>query len=173
MPGSGKTTLGRQLAAQYGHSFLDLDVAIEERAGQPIPAIFQTQGEAYFRQLEADTLREVVAGPEPLVLSTGGGTPCFHHNMDVLLATCTTLWLDVPVTVLAARLHSSKRAARPLLAAAPAPDQRALETWVRETLAGRSRFYAQAQLRLPDYTGTLTAALALLRPAGYKTQLSK
>ena len=170
MPGSGKSTLGRQLAAQYGYSFLDLDVAIEERAGQPIPAIFQAQGEAYFRQLEADTLREVVAGSQPLVLSTGGGTPCFHQNMDALKATCLTIWLDVPVAVLAARLQSSKRAARPLLAAAPATDQASLETWVRETLATRSLFYAQAQLRLPDYTGTLSAALALLRTAGYETK---
>ena len=175
MPGSGKTTLGRQLAAHYGCPFLDLDEAIVARAGREIPAIFQTQGEAYFRQLEADTLREVLARPGPLVLATGGGTPCFHENMSRLAAAGRTVWLDVPLPLLAARLRAAGLASRPLLAAATAgPGENApaasaanpLETWLYETLAARRRFYSKAELRLTDTA--LAPALALLGEAGLK-----
>lgn len=188
MPGSGKTTLGRRLAAHFALPFLDLDAAIEARAGRRIPAIFAAEGEAYFRQLEAATLREVMA-PQPggpLVLATGGGTPCFHENMGVLQAAGLTLWLDVPVRVLASRLQASDLTSRPLLAGRlgskegvgmgtapgagrpsptpPAPAD-ALETRLRETLAARRRFYALARLRLPG--AKLASALALLAAAGY------
>lgn len=190
MPGAGKTTLGRRLAAHFAYPFLDLDAAIEARAGRGIPAIFQAEGEAYFRQLEADTLREVVARPGPLVLATGGGTPCFHENMAVLQAAGLTVWLDVPLMVLAARLRAAGLASRPLLAATqtvappgpalaanpsptpvspanaptPAPAD-ALDAWLRETLAARHGFYALARLRLPD--AALAPALALLAAAGF------
>ncbi len=171
MPGSGKSTLGRRLAAHFAYPFLDLDAAIVARAGRSIPAIFAAEGEAYFRQLEADALREVVARPGPLVLATGGGTPCFHANLAVLQAAGLTLWLDVPVPVLAARLRRGGLAKRPLLAAAPAagptppgaPD--ALETQLRETLVARRGFYALAQLQLPDTR--LAGVLARLAKAGF------
>lgn len=172
MPGSGKSTLGRRLATSFGCPFLDLDAAIEERTGQRIPAIFKADGEAFFRQLEADTLREAATRPGPLVLATGGGTPCFHDNLAVLQAAGPTLWLDVPNSVLAARLQAAGLASRPLLAAAqPAFDEgeSPLETWLRETLAARSRFYALARLHLPNPgpVDVLPAALALLSKAGY------
>lgn len=170
MPGAGKSTLGRRLAAHYGGPFLDLDAVLVARAGRSIPAIFQAEGEAYFRQLEAAALRDVLARPGPLVLATGGGTPCFHHNLDVLQAAGLTLWLDVPVPVLAARLgRPAGLAARPLLAAATgASAEISLEAWLHETLTARRRFYALAHLRLPHSHHPLPQALALLQAAGYR-----
>ena len=169
MPGSGKTTLGRALAAHFGLPFLDLDAAVVARAGQDVPAIFRAHGEAGFRALEAEVLRDVLARPEALVLATGGGTPCFHHNLAALQARSFTLWLDVPVPVLATRLAAAaETAGRPLLAAAGPP-----EKWLRETLAARNQFYAQALLHCPDATASVAGLAARLATAGFAPLAAK
>ena len=162
MPGSGKSTLGRALAAHYALPFLDLDAEIVARAGQVIPAIFLQHGEAHFRQLEAAVLREVASRPEPLVLATGGGTPCFHDNLTVLAAG-VTLWLDVPVAVLATRLGAAaETASRPLLATTGPT-----EKWLRETLNARFQFYCRAQLRCTEASCTAADVAAQLAAAGF------
>jgi len=143
MPGAGKTTLGRALATFYSVPFYDLDEEIVRREGRSIADIFAQEGEAYFREREAATLRAVVAEHEKLVLATGGGTPCFHDNMEVLLDTGLALYLAVPVELLVQRLHRAA-AARPLLAGLPDPE--ALTTRLRETLAAREQFYNRAPL---------------------------
>lgn len=163
LPGAGKTTLGRRLATHYGRPFLDLDAAIAADAGCAIPAIFAAEGEAGFRTREAAMLRQVLAAPgPPLVLAAGGGTPCFHDNMTLLNAAGFTVWLDVPVPALAARLAAAGSASRPLLAAAEAP-----EKWLRETLAARQRFYQLARLRCTGAGFTLAAVVAQLAAAGF------
>jgi shikimate kinase len=167
LPGAGKTTLGRELARHFNRPFVDLDAAIESRAGRPVSDIFATSGEAAFRTLEAAVLREVLAQPgAPLVLATGGGTPCFHENMALLNKAGPTLWLDVPVPVLAARLPPAEVAKRPLLAAAGGA-----EAWLRETLAARHVFYAQARLRCAAAC-TLPAVVAQLAAAGFAAPAS-
>jgi shikimate kinase len=162
LPGAGKTTLGRQLAAHFNRPFLDLDAAIEARAGRAVSQIFADEGEASFRALEAAVLREALAHPgPPLVLATGGGTPCFHDNMALLNRAGLTLWLDVPVEALAARFSAAEVAKRPLMAAAGGA-----EAWLRETLTARLRFYAQARLRC-SAACTLPAVVAQLAGAGF------
>lgn len=163
MPGSGKTTLGRALAAHFALPFRDLDAEIVARAGQLIPAIFLQHGEAHFRRLEAEMLAEISARPGPLVLATGGGTPCFHANLTVLNATGCTLWLDVPVPVLAARLGAAaETASRPLLATTGPT-----EKWLRETLDTRKQFYQQAQVRCRPATDPVSTIVAQLVTAGF------
>ena len=162
LPGAGKTTLGRQLAAHFNRPFLDLDAAIEALTGRSVREIFAAEGETHFRSLEATVLREALRHPgPPLVLATGGGTPCFHNNMALLNDAGPTLWLDVPVDVLAARLPPSEVAKRPLVAAAGGA-----EAWLRETLARRMMFYAQARLRC-GAACTLPAVVAQLAGAGF------
>ena len=170
LPGSGKTTIGRRLAAHYGWEFRDLDVDIVAQAGCPIPELFAAEGEAGFRQREAAALRAVAArsGP-PLVLATGGGTPCFHDNLGVLRATGFVLWLDVPLPELKRRLARRNQAAtRPLLAAttAAATPQAALADWLDRTLAARSGFYTQARLRHPG--GPAGEVATALEAAGFQ-----
>ena len=162
LPGSGKTTLGRQLAAHFKRPFLDLDLAIEVRTGRGVREIFAEDGEEEFRALEAAMLREALSHfGQPLVLATGGGTPCFHDNMTLLNRAGPTLWLDVPIAVLAARLAPEEVAKRPLIAAAGGA-----EAWLRETLKARTKFYAQARLRCAAAC-TLPAVVAQLAAAGF------
>jgi shikimate kinase len=168
LPGSGKTTIGRRLAAHYGLEFRDLDVDIVAQAGRTVPEIFAAEGEVGFRQREADALRAVAARPgPPLVLATGGGTPCFHDNLGVLHATGFTLWLDVPLPELVRRLVRGS-STRPLLAATAAHEspETALFEQLSRTLAARERFYSQARLR---YSGaaTVAAIVAALADAGF------
>ena len=159
MPGAGKTTLGRALATAYAVPFLDLDEEIVRREQRSVSELFAQEGEEYFRQREADVLRDVTARYPALVLATGGGTPCFHHNLDVLLETGLTLYLAVPVPVLLQRLLRSA-AARPLLATLP--DEAALENRLHETLAARQQFYDRAPLRCTAPTCSLEAVQQLL-----------
>ena len=175
LPGSGKTTLGRRLATLYDRPFLDLDAVIVAAAGQDIPAIFAAEGEAGFRQREAAALREVASRPAPLVVATGGGTPCFHDNMRVLLATGFALWLDVSLATLARRLAGGMQAGtRPLVAAvqgatALETPENSVKRWLGQTLAARRRFYSLAPLRCSGTLGTRPASIvAALAESGFR-----
>ncbi|MET4105720.1 shikimate kinase [Hymenobacter sp. UYP22] len=159
MPGAGKTTLGRALAVANELPFLDLDEEIVRREQRSVSEIFAQDGEEYFRQREADVLRDVVAEHPRVVLATGGGTPCYHHNLDVLLATGLTLYLAVPVLELTRRLLAAA-ATRPLLAALP--DAAALQNRLHETLAARQRFYDRAPLRCTAPTCSVEAVQQML-----------
>lgn len=143
MPGAGKTTLGRGLAVAYEVPFVDLDEEIVRQEGRSIPDIFAAEGEEYFRAREGAVLHDVVARYPKMVLATGGGTPCFHNNLDILLETGITLYLDVPVEKLIDRILAAHKT-RPLLASTP--DAAALEARLRETLRLRERFYTRAPL---------------------------
>ena len=95
LPGSGKSTLGRQLARRLGVAFLDSDHVIEERIGCPIRTFFEREGEERFRDLEQATIDELTAGSTPAVLSTGGGAvlraanrACLRERAQVVYLHC-------------------------------------------------------------------------------------
>ena len=140
MPASGKTTFGKRLAKALNYPFFDLDWEIEKKSGMSIPDIFSKNGEEHFRLLERETVREV--SPSPAVISTGGGAPCFHGNMDWIVHSGFAIFLDMPVKVLADRAW--KRAgSRPLL------NQSSLEEMKQEIELKREHrlpFYQKAHL---------------------------
>lgn len=138
--GCGKSYWGKWGAAQLGCPFLDLDNAIELAAQASIAQIFEKAGEAGFRALERQQL-QATAGQPPAIVATGGGAPCFFDNMAWMNAHGHTLFIDVPPSVLAARL-APERAHRPLLREL---DDAALEIFIAERLALRRPFYEQAQ----------------------------
>ena len=114
MPGSGKSTLGKELAQRLDRNFFDLDAEIERMAGWVIPDIFAQVGEEYFRELENSVLMMLIKLNEPAVIATGGGAPCFFDNMDQMNAAGTTIFLDTPMDTLVERVKKEK-ASRPLV----------------------------------------------------------
>ena len=113
MPGSGKSTLGHQLADELLLSFVDLDKEIELYERKSIPEIFAEKGEDHFRQVESRLLREWAASGNSFVLATGGGAPCFFNGIDVINQTGLSIFLQVPVKELLKRMEQTK--GRPLL----------------------------------------------------------
>ncbi|TDQ30922.1 shikimate kinase [Zeaxanthinibacter enoshimensis] len=113
--GSGKSTVGKKLAAQLGIPFTDLDDYIEESLGNSIPEIFLNKGEIFFRKQEHLYLRKILESEGDKVIALGGGTPCYSNNMNLILEkTPHVFYLSVPIPELNARLLTGK-ADRPLI----------------------------------------------------------
>ena len=168
LPGAGKTTLGCALASALDWPFLDLDAEIERAAGRSISVIFEDDGEEAFRTQEAAVLRHVGLAA-PLVLATGGGTPCAHDSMDWLLAHGSVVWLDVAPAVIARRLALAPVVPvgnRPLLVAAAAASPQATESLLfallGQTLEARAPFYGRAPHRLTGADLTADVLRSLL-----------
>ncbi len=150
--GAGKTTLGRALAAAAGLSFIDLDCYIEQRYRKTIAQIFDEKGENAFREIEQRMLHEV-GEFEDVVISTGGGTPCFFDNIEYMNAQGITVYLDVPVERLFIRL-SIARSKRPLIRE---KSDEELRLFIEEKLQERGPHYSKAKYsfradRLEDRT---------------------
>ena len=111
--GAGKTTLGKAFARELNVPFIDLDWYIEERFHKSIRELFVERGEASFRELERNMLHEV-SEFENVIISTGGGTPCFFDNMDYMNGHGQTVFLDVHPDILFNRLRVATHQ-RPIL----------------------------------------------------------
>ena len=138
--GSGKTTVGKLLAARLGYSFVDMDAHIEEQQFKSVSKIFAERGEDEFRLLEQKCLHEV-AQFDDVIISTGGGAPCFFDNMDYMNACGDTVFLQVEPEVLFHRLKVAKQQ-RPLLAN---KSDEELMNFICEALQKRHPFYSQAK----------------------------
>lgn len=148
LPGSGKSTLGKTLAKAFELPFRDLDAAIVEKLGMSIPDVFKERGEAYFREQEALCLREILEAEEKVVLATGGGAPCFHQNMELILSRGLSIYLAVPYVELAKRLLAQDVATRPLLEGIQEPE--ALAVLLENKFAHRIPYYQKAGLHFSN-----------------------
>jgi shikimate kinase len=153
MPGSGKSTLGKELAQKLAVTFIDLDAEIERNEGQPIKTLFEIQGEPYFRQAEAAVLREVTAANQSFVMATGGGAPCFYEGIEFMNSVGLTVFLDIPVDELYHRLNGKESLQRPLLQVGSN-----LTDTLYQLRSSRLKFYEQATYRLtnPDVIKLVT-----------------
>ena len=140
--GAGKTTLGKAFARELNVPFIDLDWYIEERFHKSIRELFVERGEASFRELERNMLHEV-SEFEDVIISTGGGTPCFFDNMDYMNGHGQTVFLDVHLDILFNRLRVATHQ-RPILQGKTDEELRA---FIADALEKRAPFYVQARYR--------------------------
>jgi len=160
--GSGKTTVGRQLALALGIQFYDLDWYIEMRYHRTVAQIFAERGEEGFREMERNMLHEA-AEFENIVLSCGGGTPCFFDNMEYMNSLAETVYLKATPEVLAMHLKMGK-VERPLVKGKTEED---LLQYIKDSLKVREPFYMQAKhvldVTLLDNYDKIQTSVKLLR----------
>ncbi len=141
--GAGKTTIGKALSKELGATFYDLDWYIESRMRKTVAQIFAERGEEGFRKMEYNMLHEV-AEFENVIISCGGGTPCFFDNMDYLNQQGKTVYLKADPEVLYNHLLMGK-VERPLIKG-KSPEE--LIAYIREQLKKREEYYAKAKYTL-------------------------
>jgi len=137
--GSGKSTLGAQLARRIDYQFVDMDLLIEETAEMSVPEIFDEHGEEVFRKWEHDILLELCQS-EKIVISTGGGAPCHSGNMDLMNSNGCTIYLKLSPEALLSRLIRS-RTERPLI---KGKSETELLDFIRSLLEKREKYYMLA-----------------------------
>lgn len=147
LAGSGKTTLGKQLAGELDLPFVDLDWEIEGREKKSVREIFAQKGEDHFRKVEAELLREWAGSQKDFVMATGGGAPCFFDGMQVINDSGLSIFLNVPLEVLSDRLAATTD--RPLLDSAGEEERSKKIALLREA---RLPVYQKAHFILEDTT---------------------
>jgi shikimate kinase len=153
--GTGKSEVARQLALRLGWDWVDADVEIELKAGKSIAAIFADEGEAAFRDLEAEILAELV-GRDRTVLALGGGVILRPANRALLKQIGKVVWLTAEPETIARRLaaDTTTAARRPNLTAAGGLDE------IRRVLAQRLPLYRESSDALIDTENKLPADVA-------------
>jgi shikimate kinase len=139
MMGAGKSTIGRRLAARLRLPFTDADTEIEAAAGMSIPDIFETHGEAHFRDGEARVIARLLENG-PIVLATGGGAFMREETRTRIRAKAISIWLRADIDVIMRRVR--RRADRPLLQTADP------EATVNRLLGEREPVYQNADLTI-------------------------
>jgi shikimate kinase len=145
LPGSGKSTIGKELATALGILFVDLDLEIEKQEGRKITSIFKNDGENFFRQVESALLKEWCAAPLNFVMATGGGAPCYLNNMELIKNSGISFFLDVPPKEIARRIKNNQISDRPLLASVH-PEE--LKDKIEFLRSQRISFYLEANFSI-------------------------
>ncbi|MCY1486515.1 Shikimate kinase [compost metagenome] len=139
--GSGKSTIAYLLSEKTQISVYDLDKIIEERVGMSVKNIFDQKGEIYFRKLEHQIFKELISSDEQMILSLGGGTPCYANNHEMLNGSnIVSFYLKASIETLYSRLLSIKDN-RPLIAE---QEKEEMKEYIAKHLFDRSYYYNQA-----------------------------
>ncbi len=146
--GSGKTYWADWLSSKLNIPSFHLDEELEKTEGKTVAEIFTKNGENYFRQKETEALKSF-ANKDDFILSTGGGAPCFFDNMEWMNKHGITIWIDVPLEIIASRLKKEK-SHRPLIASVEDDN---LENFLAQMREKRKHFYSKAQHQLTGNIG--------------------
>lgn len=140
--GSGKSTQGKKLAKILRSTFIDLDLVISNKEGKSVQEIFSSKGEEYFRKKETENLEEIIKHKTQSVISLGGGTVCFHDNLDKVLKAGLVIYIKMSPEALHQRLSHSK-IQRPLLQNKTGEESLDL---IKDLLKKREKFYNKAHI---------------------------
>ena len=140
--GSGKSTIGSLLAKKLNYGFVDLDNYIETELNESISNLFKKKGEICYRIIESKTVKKICKVHSNIVLSLGGGTPCYDNTMSLLLQNPNvfTVYLKATSQTLYKRLNN-KKIKRPLISKIK---DKILQEFIAKHLFERSVFYSQA-----------------------------
>ncbi len=156
--GAGKTTIGRRLARKLDYQFIDLDELFEQKFHYSIANFFDHFGEEKFREIEHELLKQTIQENDNVIISTGGGTPCFYTNMDIMNEHGLTLYIKMHKDSLKHRLLRSKRR-RPVL---PGLKEDEMELFINKLMDCRGPIYEQAQLTVKGEDLKIEAIVSLL-----------
>jgi shikimate kinase len=150
LPGSGKSTIGKELSRKLNYQLIDTDDVICKKEGCSIEEIFANKGEDYFRKVEAAALKEVIK-TDKAIISTGGGTPCFFNNMEMINKNGVSIFLNIPLSDIKKRLLDISQMNRPLIKGKN-PDQ--VQNFLEDKLRERLPFYRQATIEFTNASVT-------------------
>lgn len=140
--GSGKSTIGKEVAKIVGIPFYDLDKIIEDTEKSSIKNIFSSKGEIYFRKIESEIFKTFMENNDDFILALGGGTPCYANNEQILkLEGVSSFYLKGSIDTLSNRLENEK-SNRPLLADLSKEE---LDDYIRKHLFDRGYYYLQSK----------------------------
>jgi len=143
--GSGKSIISAMLAQKTGIEFIELDEQIEKKCKMSIADIFASKGELYFRKLERELFLEFIQDSRKLIISTGGGTPCYYNNHELLqLDNVVSVYLKASIDTLTKRLNIDKET-RPLISHLSTEE---LSEFIAKHLFDRNFYYNQAQFKV-------------------------
>ena len=171
--GSGKSFFAEKIASMMNIPFIDLDVELEREEGASIGEIFSKKGEDEFRRIEASLLRQRVAsfcendrsavdtGNFVALIACGGGTPCFHDNIEWMNQHGLTIWINPPVEVLKQRLVLETEK-RPLIAGLSGE---LLENYIDTQLKVREQYYAKAKIQITNSATPIEEIIKMIKDA--------
>lgn len=139
--GSGKSSLGRKIARRLSVRYIDTDTEIERREGASVADIFCYEGEEHFRRMERELIAECAASGEDAVVSTGGGLPVWHDNMELMNSAGLTVYIRRTPEQIISRLTPYGRQRRPKFRGL---NDEELLAFMRSNMAEREPFYMQA-----------------------------
>ena len=159
--GAGKSAIGKSLSKNNGYKFYDLDKYIEEKEGRKISEIFNHNNEVYFRKIENSYLKEISLIKENKIISTGGGTPCFQNNFEIIdnLPNSLSVYLKASVETLMARLKDSIEK-RPLISHLQNPVE--LKEFIKKHLFERSFYYEKSKVKIKTDDLDVNAVVKLI-----------
>ena len=150
---AGKSTIGQSLAQKLQYDFLDTDLAIEKLTGESISELFKNRGEATFRQEEQKIL-SLAMTLDKIIIATGGGMPVFNGNLQKMLLTGTTIFLETDLDILSSRLRQADN--RPLHSG-----YKKLDSNITKRYAERLPYYREAHLTIVN-NGTADESVQLI-----------
>ena len=142
--GSGKTLVSKELSILNNFKIFDLDAEISRQNNSSIAEIFKKKGEIFFRKTEKEVLEKILSSEKNIILSLGGGTPCYYNNIDSINEKTISIFLKTNVKTLAQRL-SSEKDKRPLIQNISNED---LPEFIAKHLFERNPFYNQAKITI-------------------------